>query len=178
MRGPVATGAAGFTLLELMVVLVLIGIIFTFAMLSFGGDDIAGMMEDESRRLETLIALASDEAVIRGEELAIRFHNDGYEFMELQQAGWKVPENDALLRSHMLPPGLEVRLQLEGDSPVFPGQDGDGDTEEAVTPQVFILSSGEVTPFSVVFESRQSPAQYHLTVSVMGDIVTERGHTL
>ena len=173
-----ASTAAGFTLLELMVVLVLIGIIFTFAMLSFGGDDIAEMMEQESRRLETLLALASDEAVIRGEELAIRFNNEGYEFMELQQDGWQVPKNDALLRSRTLPPGLEVRLQLEGDSPVFPGQKNAGDSEEAVTPQIFILSSGEVTPFSVVFESTQSPAQYHLTVSVMGEIVMERGHTL
>ena len=43
--------AAGFTLLELMVVLVLISIIFTFAMLSFGGDDVAELMEQEVRRM-------------------------------------------------------------------------------------------------------------------------------
>ena len=38
--------SAGFTLLELMVVLVLIGIIFSFAVLSLGGDDYAELMED------------------------------------------------------------------------------------------------------------------------------------
>jgi general secretion pathway protein H len=174
---PLAHGrsVAGFTLLELMVVLVLIGIIFTFAMLSFSGDDIAELMEVETRRLETLLALASDEAVIRGEELAIRFTDEGYEFMVLQEAGWQLPQNDNLLRAYTLPADLEVRLQLEGDSPVFPGSRDDAD---AVTPQVFILSSGEVTPFSVVFESRQSSAQFHLTVSVMGDVTTERGQTL
>lgn len=171
---PPAGVAAGFTLLELMVVLVLVGIIFTFAMLSFGGDDIAEMMEVETRRLETLIRLAADESVIRGQELAIRFIGEGYEFMELQEAGWQVPENDRLLRAYTLPPEVQVRLQVEGDVPVFPDQQTD---ENAVTPQVFILSSGEVTPFTAVFESRQSPAQFHLDVTVMGEINTERAQT-
>ena len=79
-----SAASAGFTLLELMVVLVLISIIFTFAMLSFGGDDVAELMEQEVRRLETLVALAADEAIIRGDELGIRFTGDGYEFMLLQ----------------------------------------------------------------------------------------------
>ncbi len=158
-----------------MVVLVLVGIIFTFAMLSFGGDDIAEMMEEETRRLETLIRLAADESVIRGQELAIRFTGEGYEFMELQETGWQIPGDDRLLRAYTLPPEVLIRLQLEGDAPVFPDQQSD---ENAVTPQVFILSSGEVTPFTAVFESRQSPAQFHLDVSVMGDINTERVQTL
>jgi general secretion pathway protein H len=170
--------AAGFTLLELMVVLVLIGIIFTFAMLSFGGDDIAELMEEETRRLETLIRLAADESVIRGQELAIRFTDEGYEFMELQKDGWQVPANDRLLRAYTLPPEVLLRLQLEGDPPVFPRQTDESDKEEAITPQVFILSSGEVTPFAVVLESRQSPARYHLSVSLMGQIETEHEQTL
>ena len=170
-----SAASAGFTLLELMVVLVLISIIFTFAMLSFGGDDVAELMEQEVRRLETLVALAADEAIIRGDELGIRFTGDGYEFMLLQQNGWQVPQDDRLLHAYSLPGVLALRLQLEGDAPVFPGQPTDDD---AITPHVFILSSGEVTPFSVVFESDESTAQYHMNVSIMGNVTTERGQTL
>jgi len=173
MRNTVAN--AGFTLLELMVVLVLISIIFTFAMLSFGGDDVAELMEREVHRLETLVALAADEAIIRGDELGIRFTEDGYEFMLLQQNGWQIPQNDRLLHAYTLPDVLALRLQLEGDAPVFPGQPTDDD---AITPHVFILSSGEVTPFTVVFESTESTAQYHMNVSIMGNVITERGQTL
>jgi general secretion pathway protein H len=166
--------AAGFTLLELMVVLVLVGIIFTFAMLSFGGDDIAEMMEKEAHRLETLVRLAADESVIRGQELAIRFTDEGYEFMVLQTSGWEIPQDDRLLRARTLPPEILLRLQLDDDAPMFPDQQTDAN---AVTPQVFILSSGEVTPFTAVFESRRSDAQYHLDVSLMGHITTERAET-
>ncbi|MDX1698574.1 MAG: type II secretion system minor pseudopilin GspH, partial [Thiohalobacterales bacterium] len=161
--------AAGFTLLELLVALVLISIIFTFAMLSFGGDDVADLMEDESRRLGALLALATDEAVMRGEELALRFVDEGYEFMQLQESGWQVPENDNLLHAYSIPAVIDLRLELEDDVPVIPGETED---PEALTPQVFILSSGEVTPFTLIFESRLSDAQYFLTVSLLGEITT------
>jgi len=95
--------ARGFTLLELMVVLVLISIIFTFAVLSLGGDDLAEAMEQETRRLMTLISMATDEAVLRGEGLAIQFTDNSYEFMVFQPEGWQAPEDDHLLKSYTLP---------------------------------------------------------------------------
>ena len=42
-----------------------------------------------------------------------------------------------------------------------------------MTPQVFILSSGEMTPFSVTFSSRNSNRQFHLTTSLLGAVSWE-----
>lgn len=174
-RLPHTPYAAGFTLLELMVVLVIIGIIFTFGMLSMGGDDVAELLEQEARRLELLVNLANDEAVMRGEELALHFTGTGYEFMLLGPQGWAVPTDDNLLKAYELPDNVDLRLQLKGDPPVFPGKEDD---ETAVTPQVFILSSGEMTPFSVVFESPLSTVRYDVDISVMGHVIRERGESL
>lgn len=160
--------SAGFTLLELMVVLVLIGIIFSFAMLSLGGDDLGEMMEQETRRLVTLLELASDEAVLRGEELAVHFSAEGYEFLILQDAAWQPSGDDGLLKAYQLPPGIEIRLEVDGDPPGLTGQDDDEDEDEALTPQVFILSSGEMTPFTAILQSRDSTARYLLSASVLG----------
>ncbi|MDH3980262.1 MAG: type II secretion system minor pseudopilin GspH [Gammaproteobacteria bacterium] len=161
--------AAGFTLLELMVVMVLIGIIFSFAMLSMGGDDLAELMEQEARRLETLLSLASDEAVIRGDELAMRFEEGGYEFMVLAADGWRAAD-DGLLKSYRLPDGIELQLDVSGDLPVL-GEQSEQDSTQ--TPQIFILSSGEMTPFSVTFNSRNSTSQFHLTTTVLGTVSWE-----
>ena len=172
---------AGFTLLELMVVLVLIGIIFTFAVLSFGGDELAEAMERETHRLATLVSLASDEAVIRGEELAIRFSEDGYEFLILSQVGWQGRENDGLLKPHTLPPGMVMRVEVDGDPPGLLSPEEDEDKEgkdKIITPQVFILSSGEMTPFSAIFEADQGRYRYHLTVSLFGESELEVEETL
>jgi general secretion pathway protein H len=174
--------AAGFTLLELMVVLVLIGIIFTFAVLSFGGDDLAEAMEREAHRLATLVSLANDEAVLRGEELAMRFTKHGYEFMFLTAAGWQSREGDSLLKPHTLPPGLAMRVEVDGDPPGLQQseeEDPDKDGEEGIiTPQVFILSSGEMTPFLAIFEADQSRYRYHLSISLFGEPELEVEETL
>jgi general secretion pathway protein H len=178
-----SSSQSGFTLLELMVVLVLVGIIFSFAILSIGGDDLAEAMERETRRLETLIAMASEEAVLRSEEVAIHFREDGYTFLLLQADGWQEPENDALLRSRTLPAGITLRLEVEGDPPrLGMGEKNKNkdkakekeDAEEHPVPQVFILSSGEMTPFAVTLEADQSPLRYHLSASLMGELEWEQ----
>ena len=172
----------GFTLLELMVVLVLIGIISTFAVLSVGRHDQAAAMERETRRLATLIDMASNEAVIRGEELAIHFTATGYSFMVLQADGWRELQDDDLLKPYTLPKGISVRIEVEGDPPGL-GNQGKGPeqqdkmSEDKLTPQVYILSSGEMTPFSATFEVDQSPVRYHLTATMLGKLDWEAEKT-
>jgi len=177
--------SAGFTLLELMVVLVLIGIIFTFAMLSFGGDEYAELMEQESHRMTTLLELASDEAVLRGEELAVLFSEDGYEFLVLNEDRWQASGEDGLLKAYTLPADVELRLEIEGEPPILTAAAAaddadkkDQDEEEPLEPQVFILSSGEMTPFTVILESHQSRFRYHLTASLLGAVSWEVEETL
>ena len=177
--------SAGFTLLELMVVLVLMGIIFSFAVLSLRGTDISDLMEQETRRLAALLELASDEAILQGEELAINFEDDGYEFLVLQENSWRSPGDDGLLKAYSLPAEIELRLEVEGEPPELnnlaaleDGGNEDDEEEENLTPQVFILSSGEMTPFSVTFRSFQSDYRYHLTVSLLGEVSWEVEETL
>lgn len=161
--------AAGFTLLELMVVMVLIGIIFSFAVLSMRGDDVAELMEQEARRLQTLLMLAGDEAIVRGEELGVRFGEDGYEFLVLAQDGWQRPD-DGLLRAYTLPADIEIRLALEGETALDTGTKAPG---KDPPPQVVILSSGEMTPFTVSFRSPLSKLGYRLSATLLGEVSHE-----
>jgi general secretion pathway protein H len=172
--------SAGFTLLELMVVLVIIGIIFTFAMLSLGGDDLGELMEQEINRMTTLLELASDEAVLRGEELAVLFSEDGYEFLVLHEGRWQATAEDGLLKAYSLPADIELRLEIEGEPPILTAAAAadeevveEEDEEEDLQPQVFILSSGEMTPFTVILTSPQSRLNYLLTASLLGSLSWE-----
>jgi len=176
--------SAGFTLLELMVVLVLIGIIFSFAVLSMRGTNISDLMEQETRRLAMLLELAADEAILRGEELAVNFTDDGYEFLVLQENSWQSAGDDGLLKAYTLPADIELRLEVEDDLPELNSltgqedEDSEEDEEERLTPQVFILSSGEMTPFAVTLMSLQSTYRYHLSVSLLGKVSWEFEETL
>jgi general secretion pathway protein H len=155
-----------------MVVLVLISIIFSFAMLSLGGDKLAEAMEQETRRLATLISMASDEAVIRGEELAIHFSDDSYAFLVLRAGDWQPAENDRLLKTYSLPAGIQVGLEVEGEPPLLvePDEEDEEDEETRLVPQVCILSSGEMTACSATFSTDQSRYRYHLSATLLGEL--------
>ena len=166
----------GFTLLEIMVVLLLIAIIFSFAVLSVSRNDQDEVMKRETRRLATLIGLANDEAVIRGQEFAIHFTRNGYAFLLLQVEGWRELQDDPLLKSHELPAGFSVRIEVEGDPPGLAQQDKKK-ANDTLTPQVYILSSGEMTPFSATFEAERTRVRYHLTASMLGKLDWEAEKT-
>ncbi len=173
---PGISSCRGFTLLELMVVLVLIGIIFSFAVLSLGGDKLAETMEQETRRLVTLIGMAADEAVMRGEELAIHFTDDSYAFLVLRAGDWQPDENDRLFKTYSLPAGLYVQLEVEGEPPLLlepEEEDEEDEEEERLIPQVYILSSGEMTAFTATFGADQSRYRYHLSASLLGELEWE-----
>ncbi len=140
---------AGFTLLELLVVMVIIGILATMFTLSVGlVADEGRQIRDEGERLRALVQAASDEAVLLGREMGLRFLPDGYEFSMLDDVRqeWVVLTNDEFFHTRTWPEGLTVDLRLEGREVALrdPRMDSDKDP---YTPQIFIFSSGDVSPF-------------------------------
>ncbi|MGV6858515.1 MAG: type II secretion system minor pseudopilin GspH [bacterium] len=134
----------GFTLLEIMVVLVIMGIMVSFATLGLGSSPEKPLGE-EAQRLQARIQLAAENAVLEGRDLGIGVYKSGYLFFELQDdEKWASLAGDPQLRETKLPEEMEAQLSLEGSEIVMPGKPPE-------KPQVFILSSGESTPFSLEF---------------------------
>ena len=73
---------SGFSLIEILVVIVIIGIVSSVALLSLGllGDD--RELQTEARRLISLVEVAQDEAVMQGRELGLEFMAHSYRFVE------------------------------------------------------------------------------------------------
>ena len=136
-RGP-SVSCRGFTLLELLVVILIIGIIISFASLSVG-QQASRALQDEAKRMHSLLRLASEESVLQGRELAMQFSPEGYQFMTLDGADWIAVEEDRLFREREFPPNLELALVVEGVETDLHDREN--------PPRIFVLSSGEMTPF-------------------------------
>lgn len=134
----------GFTLVELLVVLVIIGVV-TGAVLytAFAGGE-ARLARQEVRRLDDLVALAADEAVNRMIEIGLEFGDERYRFLRWDGTTWIEFEDPAVFRPHRWPHGMEVDLTVEGRGRPVPVDSGD-----RPEPQVVFLSSGTVTAFEV-----------------------------
>lgn len=156
--------AKGFTLIELLVTLVIIGIIVSVSVLSIrspGGEKLA----EEQNRLTALFQLAREEAILQGRELGMEFWENGYAFYQLNDVDQWVPlEEDRLFRARELPDGMRMQLTLEGIDIVMSVVNQD-------KPHVFILSSGETTPFKLVM-TLNSEFTEQINVNALGKIKT------
>src|SRR3569623_1809643 len=142
--------AAGFTLLEVLVVILIIGVIISFAALSIHRAD--NSVEEETQRLAALIKLGSQEAVLQGREFALEFEVDRYAFVVFDGEQWQPLADDDILRPRTLPFDVVVDLKLEGEQLALatpPPADGMEKRERQVPPRIFLLSSGEMSPFEL-----------------------------
>jgi general secretion pathway protein H len=151
----------GFTLIEIMVVMVIISIILTFTTLSIGDGGLSQKLEQEAQRLASLLTMASQEAIMQSKEMGISFENDRYHFYVLQEQEWQQLTND-IFRPRKLPSGIQLELNLE-DQPIILN-----DEIKKNGPQLLLLSSGEFTPFEIIFSVSFNNTSYQLTGSVTG----------
>ncbi len=164
--------SAGFTLLELLVVLVLIGIIISFAVLSVGDGGRQERLKQEAERIVSLFNLAGEEAVLRSMELGVVLQPHGYAFVTYGGSGWQPLAGDDLFREHALPDGVELALFMDGlQASLEPPNEEEG----AVKPQLWFSSSGERTPFELSLSYREGAAlTYRLQGPLLGAVTLQR----
>jgi len=144
--------SAGFSLLELMIVIVIIGILVSVFTLSIGSfdDNEAG---EHTRRLEALLELGLEEATMQGMEVGLRFYQHGYEFSARKQEQdnegrwywrWLPLEDDQLLKPREFGEEYAIELLIEGKE-VDLDYDRDDDEDEYL-PQIYLFSSGDLAP--------------------------------
>jgi general secretion pathway protein H len=151
----------GFTLLEVLVVVFMVGVIatmFTLAVGVAGGVD--RELRQEAERLETLIRLAQEDATVQAHELGIRFHPQRYEFSVWSRGQIADPADDswAPIREEVFAPRkLDKSFEFELE------------VEKSYKPQLFIFSSGDLSDaFLVRIRDRVERRSYTLEVATDG----------
>ncbi len=217
---------AAFTLIEILVVLVVIGILGTFTVLTLGDGGRSNKLREEALRLQATIKLAQEEAQLYGYEFGLSVEPNNYQFVTFGRDRWAPVADDKAYKRHKLDEEFQLALKIEGfklgkKNGMLPGADikdgkvvvreeesdeekkeddandntdredeSDGDksgdnelvpqaTDEAgdkarserqgennrrrktYLPQVFLLSSGEINPFTLTIGSTEEPALFY-----------------
>lgn len=158
----------GFTLLEMLVVLLIIGVLISFAVLSVNRAD--NTVEEEAQRLAALIHLGGQEAVLQGRELAIEFGGDGYDFLSFDGTQWQPLEDDELLRARTLPFDIVIELRMEGDQVTLAEEQETESGNKKTPPRIFLLSSGEMSPFELTLRKAAESEGYRLIGGSRGQL--------
>jgi len=185
--------ARGFTLLELLVVVVIVAILFTYTTLAIRSDSPEDIIKKEAQRMERLVQLALEESILRGEEYGLEIFLDGYRFLRFTKNQWQPLSGDKILRQRELPLEMEMEVRLEDtEITIDPSSDAmseqkldlnigaelGGDDEEEdkkkTKPQIYLLSSGEITPeFDVRFYILGVETSYFVRGFFDGSLKTE-----
>lgn len=164
------SGVSGFTLIEMLVVLVIIGVVVSAVTLSIHTDDRGKKMEIEMQRIEALLKLARQQAIIRNESIALRVNEDSYSFDRLGDKGWEPISNDQVFRKRMTVDGTELALKVDNLEINFGKQQEQAGEDKIPPPRIFILSSGEIMPFELILRTQDQSLEYRLKADQNGDL--------
>lgn len=170
----------GFTLLELIAVIFVIGLVAAFLIPNLRGQDFSKDLEVHAKRFDSLFTLAAEYALLNNLELGLLVEDNYYEFYGFDGQRWQPMEDlDKLGRVEFEDP-YSISLNLE-DLPIEPQMGIDtedfeerqeefylDEDEEPVFPQVYILSGGDITPFQLTFtfdDGFEAPIYYIVNAS-------------
>lgn len=171
----------GFTLIEILVVVIIIATISSLALLSLSlvGDD--RELDRERRRLASLIQVAQDEATMQGRELGLELLRSGYRFVEFDPFTyqWSEVAYDDLFRLRQLPEGMELELYIEdkrvmlATDPELLEEPDDDDRQlgvNAYLPHLHLSASGESTGFELRLRRVANNQELFMRGDILGNI--------
>jgi general secretion pathway protein H len=168
--------------------------------LSYSGENGPDLLKKQTQRLQVVFNMASDFAVLNQRQLGLRVENakNSYYFMyQDEEQEWQKLELDNTFAEHQLPDLFSLELFLTGlpwetenslfssgifDEELSVSNDGveigNEEDKKLDPPQIFIFSSGEITPFSITLAyepefSNELPTYYRVNGQDSTPLTTE-----
>ncbi|MDF1583087.1 MAG: GspH/FimT family protein [Methyloprofundus sp.] len=149
----------GFTLLELLVVLVIVGILFSFAALSLSARP--DPTKQEAYQVQQLLNLALEDAILRGQIMGWTLTEQEHNFSRFKNQQWLALKQDNLLRNYKLNPELEYHLEIEGLPAV---------TLASTLPQVIFYPDATLSNFELTVQLKNTFNQGYKIYSEQNEI--------
>jgi general secretion pathway protein H len=165
----------GFTLVEILVVMLIIAAVISLAVLSVNATGRDSQLDEESRRIEGLVGLLHERALLEGRDFGLRIEPSAYEFVfyDSRRDRWLLLDQEREFRHRELPKGISFQLQLDSQTVVIKAVDRNLTSGDAPGPQVAIAASGEGTPFRLILLRGATQATAVVDGDAMGKVSRE-----
>lgn len=163
----------GFTLVEILLVVVIIGVMAGLATLAVGSKA-PRQLQQEAERLHQRLRLAQDEALFNQKNLGVLLSDSGYRLLQYDEKDdrWLPLQTDLNSSGGVLRDGgryeftipVVVSLALTGAPLQLSRKDAsqldlsdrfNSDNNESLQPELVLLANGEMSPFTLTLQRQQ-----------------------
>ena len=157
----------GFTLIEMMVVIVIIGLMTSFVVINLPGG--ASTVQEDADRVAARFTYAAREAVLSGETIGVQLTRIGYKFMNRRRGSWRDMELIPGDIDIVWPEDLEVSLRLRGERQVLPRTKAAADGQ---APFLYFTPTGESVRFELALNKLGRSAS--ISGNTLGEVSSRR----
>jgi len=134
-RNPLAVtkGHKGYTLIEILVVMVIVGITITFAILATGDFGSKRRVWVAGEQFLNYVKLVQQQAILETVPFGVSVSADGYQALRYQSKKFQTLPSNTLFKKQLFPTGVVAVVHVT----------------QAKNPQIILESTGEMTPFTL-----------------------------
>ena len=141
----------GFTLIEILIVIVIIGITAGFALIAFGDFGEGRRILFSAEQLVNTLKLAQQQAILETSTMGLRIDNTSYQILRFQDSSnWEPISNKGIFKINYFPKNTVITLKTNNKTP-------------RGSPSIVINSSGDMTPFTLDFGTNKEKMMTVLT---------------
>lgn len=129
----------GFTLIEIMIVIVIIGITVGYALVSFGDFGESKRVLIAAEQLVNNLRFAQQQAILQTSTFGLKIDSTNYQILQLHNnSHWQPLGNKGIFKLTYFPQNAVITLHTQNRPPIG-------------TPPIIIHASGDITPFTLDF---------------------------
>ncbi|WP_286270365.1 type II secretion system minor pseudopilin GspH [Thalassotalea hakodatensis] len=178
----------GFTLIEILMVIVVIGFMVAAVQLNFFSNKSEQQVTEEATRFAGMFNLAADFGLLNNIEIGLYVEENSYQFLGYDGSRWTNLPNEKTFERYTLADDITISLSFDGLAPeentlvdrelFIPDEEQVSAMEDAlekeqklIIPQVYLLTGGEITPFKATFATREQNSET-FSINVIGKFYT------
>lgn len=104
----------GFTLLEIMLVMLLLGLMASYVVVNFVSESRPSRIQKETDRLQQLVQVLSETAILKQQDFGLMLNDKGYQFLVHNGQKWQEVAEPKFMQFHPWPETIRAELELDG----------------------------------------------------------------
>ena len=182
MKKSIAPRAAaqGFTLIEILIVMLIISIVGGVAMLSISVNQTT-RYKNLAQQITALLALGEEQALLQDAVYGLGFSAKAFQYYQFdvnKTPHWQ-PLTDKVMGKRTIPDGVQISVQVQGKLLPLLKDETNNDSDNVdlnkdafagVKPQIIFATNGDILPFTILIGKTGSLPRYQITGNANGSI--------